>query len=196
MGRKYWKWTRTKGSELMNIEGFAFCNCSFFFSWPNSHSLLLVRIKLWSSKDSCKKRFLLYCLSLNMKFAYFFSIFFFWEITPSPLLSNHFILYLISVIFSPLLCINSRLLSLSFFYIVFSFSLNGLDFIYMNLFKKVYLAKAKFISRMLLLNGSFKMVLCTENATQINNIQVPFKPFLYRAYSFPEMCFYPLGTKF
>lgn len=77
MGRKYWKWTRTKGSELMNIEGFAFCNCSFFFSWPNSHSLLLVRVKLWSSKDSCKKRFLLYCLSLNMKFAYFFSIFFF-----------------------------------------------------------------------------------------------------------------------
>lgn len=77
MGKKYWKWTRTKGSELMNIEGFAFCNCSFFFSWLNSHSLLFVTVKLWSNKDGCKKRFPLYCLSFNLKFASFFSIFFF-----------------------------------------------------------------------------------------------------------------------
>lgn len=119
MGRKYWKWTRTKGSELKNIEGFAFCNCSFFFSWLNSHSLLFVTVKLWSSKDSCKKRFPLYCLSSNLKFTSFFSIFFL-EITPST--TNHFIVYLVSVIFSPLLCINSRLLlSLTFYYIVFSF---------------------------------------------------------------------------
>lgn len=77
MGRKYWKWTRTRGSELMNIEGFAFWNCSFFFSWLNSHSLLLVRVKLWNSKDSCKKRFPQYYLSSNLKFTSFFFFFFF-----------------------------------------------------------------------------------------------------------------------
>lgn len=56
--------------------------------------------------------------------------------------------------------------------------------------------KAKFISIKLLLNEPFFVVLGTENATQINNSQVPFKPFLYCACPFPEICFYPLGTKF
>lgn len=65
-----------KGLELMNIEAFAFCNYSFLFSWLNPHSLLLVRVKLWSSKDSCKKRFPLHYLSSILNFIFFFIFFF------------------------------------------------------------------------------------------------------------------------
>lgn len=53
-GKKVLKVDKNQRFWIMNIEGFAFCNCSFFFSWLNSHSVLLVRIKLWSSKDSLK----------------------------------------------------------------------------------------------------------------------------------------------
>lgn len=66
----------------------------------------------------------------------------------------------------------------------------------MSLFNNVYLAKSKLISRKLLLNETFYMALHTENATQINNSQVPFKPFLYCIYSVLEICFYPSGTNF
>lgn len=59
-----------KGFELMNIEGFGFLQLLISL-WLTLHPLLVViRFKLWNSKDGCYKKFLLHYLSPSPTFGF------------------------------------------------------------------------------------------------------------------------------
>lgn len=118
-GKRVLKVDKNQSFWIMNIEGFAFCNCSFFFSWLNSHSILLVRVKLWSSKDSCKKSSLCIVFLLFWNLLIFLIFFFVNHTFPHfCLITSLYTFFLWSFL---LYCALTQGCSLTLSYIAFSF---------------------------------------------------------------------------
>lgn len=139
---------RTKRAWINEHESFGFCNYSFLFSWLNPHSILLVRVKLWRSKDSCKKMFPLHYLSSILNFSFHFVSIILYFLNPT---FHHFCLIPWFYNLFPwsflLYCAWTQGCFPSLSPVFFFLSMTAPDFIHMNLIKAVYLVKTKFISR-------------------------------------------------